>query len=216
MLLRAMNLPVYVAGPIRELGPYAVVAVFVPGGCLIALALWAFRHRASLVGRVRRRRELQKPVEPRFESARARKVDHWSGLNRITAIREAAHSCFDLQASAGPASAIVFLRAQSAARTTTAGTAQGRRTMRTIIKKGMTVLAVIGASTSWIAVTPLLASCASSGLYNMSDEWCARHADASAAHCPGNQHASAAGDDASLSLISNASGSRAGESLQRE
>jgi len=38
-----------------------------------------------------------------------------------------------------------------------------------------------------IAVTPLLASCASSGLYIMSDEWCARHLDASAAHCPENQ-----------------------------
>lgn len=38
-----------------------------------------------------------------------------------------------------------------------------------------------------IAVAPLLASCASSGLYNMSNEWCARHVDASAARCPENQ-----------------------------
>ena len=38
-----------------------------------------------------------------------------------------------------------------------------------------------------IAVAPLLASCASSGLYNMSNEWCAKHLDATAARCPGNQ-----------------------------
>jgi hypothetical protein len=37
-----------------------------------------------------------------------------------------------------------------------------------------------------IALVPLLASCASSGLYNMSDDWCAQHSDATAAHCPGN------------------------------
>ena len=29
-----------------------------------------------------------------------------------------------------------------------------------------------------------LASCASSGLYNMSDDWCATHQDATAARCP--------------------------------
>jgi hypothetical protein len=38
-----------------------------------------------------------------------------------------------------------------------------------------------------IAVAPLLASCASSGLYNMSNEWCAKHLDATAARCPENQ-----------------------------
>ena len=35
-----------------------------------------------------------------------------------------------------------------------------------------------------IALIPLLTSCASIGLYNMSDEWCAKHLDASAARCP--------------------------------
>ena len=35
-----------------------------------------------------------------------------------------------------------------------------------------------------MAAAPLLASCASSGLYDMSDEWCAKHLDASEAHCP--------------------------------
>ncbi len=38
-----------------------------------------------------------------------------------------------------------------------------------------------------IAVVPLLTSCASSGLYNMSDEWCTRHLDASPARCPENE-----------------------------
>jgi len=35
-----------------------------------------------------------------------------------------------------------------------------------------------------VALVPLLASCASSGLYNMSDEWCAAHMSATASRCP--------------------------------
>ena len=35
-----------------------------------------------------------------------------------------------------------------------------------------------------VALIPLLASCASSGFYNMSDQWCAAHLGASAARCP--------------------------------
>jgi len=38
-----------------------------------------------------------------------------------------------------------------------------------------------------VAVIPLLASCASSGLYYMSDDWCAAHLNASAARCPKDQ-----------------------------
>jgi hypothetical protein len=38
-------------------------------------------------------------------------------------------------------------------------------------------------------VSSLLAGCASAGLYNMSDEWCAAHLDASAARCPENEEA---------------------------
>jgi hypothetical protein len=38
-----------------------------------------------------------------------------------------------------------------------------------------------------VALVSLLASCASSGLYNMSDDWCAAHLDASAARCPSHQ-----------------------------
>ena len=38
---------------------------------------------------------------------------------------------------------------------------------------------------AFIAVMfPLLASCASSGLYNMSDDWCAAHVAATPARCP--------------------------------
>jgi hypothetical protein len=38
-----------------------------------------------------------------------------------------------------------------------------------------------------IAVLPLLASCAGSGLYYMSDEWCANHPNATPARCPASQ-----------------------------
>ncbi len=38
-----------------------------------------------------------------------------------------------------------------------------------------------------IALLPLLACCASSGLYNMSDDWCAAHVNASPARCPEKQ-----------------------------
>ncbi len=34
------------------------------------------------------------------------------------------------------------------------------------------------------ALVPLLTCCASSGLYNMSDDWCAAHVNASPARCP--------------------------------
>ena len=40
---------------------------------------------------------------------------------------------------------------------------------------------------AFIAVVPLLSSCASTGFYYMSDDWCARHSDASAARCPENR-----------------------------
>jgi len=57
MLLRPLNLPAHLAGPMRELGPYAAVALIVPGGSLIALSLWAFRHRAWLTACVKRAAE---------------------------------------------------------------------------------------------------------------------------------------------------------------
>ncbi|MBV8146276.1 MAG: hypothetical protein JO184_14860 [Gammaproteobacteria bacterium] len=33
-------------------------------------------------------------------------------------------------------------------------------------------------------LVPFLGSCASSGLYNMTDDWCGTHLEASAARCP--------------------------------
>lgn len=38
---------------LRSLGPYAAIELLVPGGTLIALAVWAFRNRASLAARAR-------------------------------------------------------------------------------------------------------------------------------------------------------------------
>jgi hypothetical protein len=47
--------------------------------------------------------------------------------------------------------------------------------------------------TAIVVLLALLAACASTGLYNMSDDWCTRHATASAARCPNNQEALRAG-----------------------
>lgn len=44
-----------------------------------------------------------------------------------------------------------------------------------------------GTSVAVAVLASLLASCASMGLYNMSDDWCAAHAEASAARCPKDQ-----------------------------
>jgi len=38
-----------------------------------------------------------------------------------------------------------------------------------------------------VALVPLLASCASSGLYDMSDNWCAAHLNASPSRCPSDR-----------------------------
>jgi hypothetical protein len=107
MLLRAMNvnLPAYLAPSMRELGRYAVVALIVPGGCLIALAIWAFRHRAWLARRVRHWRLLRSRARPLIHSAPL--------LNRITAVCEAAHSCFDARVRPTPPDAMVFLQAEA-------------------------------------------------------------------------------------------------------
>jgi len=42
--------------PVRDLGPYAAIALTLPGGTLVALSLWALRHRSWFVAhRVGRR-----------------------------------------------------------------------------------------------------------------------------------------------------------------
>jgi len=43
-----------VAKTLRALGPYAAIELILPGGSLIALSVWALRHRAWLKGRFRR------------------------------------------------------------------------------------------------------------------------------------------------------------------
>jgi hypothetical protein len=93
--------------PMRKLAPYIAVALIVPGGSLVALALWAFRRPVDFANR--------------------------------------------------PASGAIPV-------------AITRATLKALI-----------------LFTPLLASCASSGLYNMSDQWCAGHAQASTAQCPRSQ-----------------------------
>jgi hypothetical protein len=45
---------VRLARPIRELRTYAAIALIIPGGSLIALSLWMFRHRTWLAARARR------------------------------------------------------------------------------------------------------------------------------------------------------------------
>ncbi len=41
--------------------------------------------------------------------------------------------------------------------------------------------------TVFVAIAPLLSACASSGLYNMTEAWCAQHVSASATRCPDHQ-----------------------------
>lgn len=54
MLSPRINWIVRLAGALRALGPYAAIELLVPGGTLIALALWAFRNRSALIARARR------------------------------------------------------------------------------------------------------------------------------------------------------------------
>jgi len=37
----------WLPAPVRELGLYALIALIIPGGSLIALGAWALRHRES-------------------------------------------------------------------------------------------------------------------------------------------------------------------------
>ena len=53
-VLPRMNWVSRLARPMRALGPYAAIELIVPGGSLLALSLWALRHRAWLSARVRR------------------------------------------------------------------------------------------------------------------------------------------------------------------
>lgn len=54
MVPTRFNWIVRLAGALRTLGPYAAIELLVPGGTLVALAVWAFRNRQSLMARARR------------------------------------------------------------------------------------------------------------------------------------------------------------------
>jgi hypothetical protein len=56
----------------RALGPYAAVELILPGGSLIALSLWALRHRAWLKASARRAVALT-PVLSRLRLAAVRR-----------------------------------------------------------------------------------------------------------------------------------------------
>ena len=64
MLAPRINWIVRLAGTLRALGPYAAIELLVPGGTLIALALWAFRNRAALLARVRHAGERRRGSDP--------------------------------------------------------------------------------------------------------------------------------------------------------
>jgi hypothetical protein len=51
MLRRSIDSPAQLSSSLRKLGAYAAVALIVPGGSLIAFALWASRYRGWLTAR---------------------------------------------------------------------------------------------------------------------------------------------------------------------
>ncbi len=64
MVSPRINWIVRLAGALRALGPYAAIELLVPGGTLIALAIWVFRNRASLAARARRAGKHSVDLEP--------------------------------------------------------------------------------------------------------------------------------------------------------
>ncbi len=54
MVLPRINWVIRLAGAARALGPYAAIELLLPGGSLIALSVWVFRHRSRVAARVRR------------------------------------------------------------------------------------------------------------------------------------------------------------------
>jgi hypothetical protein len=53
MIIPRANWMNRLAAPVRGLGPYAAIELLLPGGSLIALSLWAIRHRAWIATRLR-------------------------------------------------------------------------------------------------------------------------------------------------------------------
>jgi hypothetical protein len=54
MTARGTSWRVRLARPIRELGSYAAIVLILPGGSLIALTLWMWRHHTWFAARARR------------------------------------------------------------------------------------------------------------------------------------------------------------------
>ena len=54
MLLPRTNWIMRLPGLLRALGPYAAIELVLPGGTLIAVAVWAIRHRWSSAARAQR------------------------------------------------------------------------------------------------------------------------------------------------------------------
>jgi len=54
MLVPRLNWIGRFATALRKLGPYAVIGLLVPGGTLILVSLWAFRHRPWFAARASR------------------------------------------------------------------------------------------------------------------------------------------------------------------
>ena len=57
MLLPRTHWIMRLAGVLRALGPYAAIELILPGGTLIAVAVWAIRNRRSFAARAARRAE---------------------------------------------------------------------------------------------------------------------------------------------------------------
>lgn len=53
MLFARINWITRVLAAMRGLGPYAALELIVPGGTLIAVSLWAFRHRSWFASHLR-------------------------------------------------------------------------------------------------------------------------------------------------------------------
>jgi len=54
MVMPRINWIIRLASGLRAIGPYAAIELLLPGGSLIALTLWAIRHRSQLASRLRR------------------------------------------------------------------------------------------------------------------------------------------------------------------
>lgn len=68
MVMPRINWIPRLASGLRALGPYAAIELLLPGGSLIALTVWAIRHRSQLAARLRRASP-QQPTEAAVRTA---------------------------------------------------------------------------------------------------------------------------------------------------